>query len=85
MSIGQALADLNANKKMVYLSASGHPPFIPRYLSTKEEAENFLLNEKNIRTTILKPGFIYSFSDRWWSVPLKYDIDFWNKYYGWFY
>ena len=39
ISIGKALAELNLNKKMVYVSASGHPPFLNRYLQTKEEAE----------------------------------------------
>jgi hypothetical protein len=49
-------------KKVVYLSASRAPPFLPRYLSTKEEAENFLLDENNgLKTTILKPGFVFSF------------------------
>jgi len=47
-------------KKMVYLSASGHPPFIPRYITTKEEAENHIFSKKNLKGAALKPGFIYS-------------------------
>ena len=65
-------------KKLVYLSASGHPPFIPRYAITKEQAEKFLLELPNLKTTILKPGFIYSYSQRKWSIPLAYSIDFWH-------
>lgn len=59
-SIGKALGDLNQNKKMVYLSASRAPPFLKRYLDTKIEAENYLFSIPSIRTTVLRPGFIYS-------------------------
>lgn len=27
---------------------------------------------------MLRPGFIYSWKHRWWSIPLKYDMDAWN-------
>ena len=60
ISIGKTLNDMNKNKKMIYLSASKNPPFITRYLSTKREAENYLLNLPHLRTTILRPGFISS-------------------------
>ncbi len=65
-AIGKTLSDMNKNKKLVYLSASKNPPFIDRYLSTKREAEYFLRNLPGIRTTFLRPGFIYSD-----EVPLK--------------
>jgi nucleoside-diphosphate-sugar epimerase len=58
-AIGDKLNELKG-KKMVYLSASKSVPFIPRYLSTKREAEEYLFSLKNIKTSILRPGFIYS-------------------------
>lgn len=67
---------------MVYLSASGHPPFIHRYITTKEEAENHIFSKKNLKGAALKPGFIYSLQERWWSVPLKINIDAWNTFHG---
>lgn len=69
-------------KKMIYFSASGHPPFIKRYITTKEEAEDYIFSQDNLEATVLKPGFIYSFSERWWSLPLKYDINMWNYIHG---
>ena len=30
-------------RSFVFISGSRHPPFLPRYLTTKFEAENFLL------------------------------------------
>jgi len=77
------------NKNFVYLSASGNPPFIERYITTKEEVESFLLDNEDIRTKlkpcILKPGFIYSYNERWWSLPIKYEVDIWNYVFGKFY
>jgi uncharacterized protein YbjT (DUF2867 family) len=65
------LEQIPPSKKVVYISASGHPPFIPRYESTKKEAEEALLASGN-EGYILRPGFIYSWEHRWWSLPLKY-------------
>ena len=69
-------------KKIVYVSASRSPPFIPRYLSTKVEAEEFLLSQPNLGSIILKPGFIYSYSNRKWSASLKYAVDAWHCGFG---
>ena len=58
------------------ISSEKAPPFMSKYLTTKLEAEQFLVNEcKNLRPVILRPGFIVSQSDRSWSVPLKYVVD----------
>lgn len=64
---------------MVYLSAEGHPPFIPRYITTKEEAEAYILSLSSVQGTILKPGFIYSSEEKWWSGPLRLGVDSWHS------
>lgn len=60
IKIGNQLAEYNEKRKIVYVSASGHPPFLKRYITTKEEAEKALLSNPKLNTTVLKPGFIYS-------------------------
>lgn len=62
------------------MSAVGHPPFIHRYATTKEEAEEILLKSKH-DGYIFKPGFVYNWEHRKWSIPLKYSIQAWNKVY----
>lgn len=53
------------------LSSAKAPFFAPRYLSTKEEGERYLLNEcSNLRPTIIKPGVVLNSEHRWWGVPL---------------
>lgn len=67
--------------KMVYVSGSAAPPFLKRYLTTKQEAENHLLgmhSQKTLNPIILRPGFIYSWEHRWWSVPLMVDLTLWK-------
>ena len=73
------LDQIPPSKKVVYISASGHPPFIPRYETTKKEAEEALL-ASDVEGYVLRPGFIYSWQHRWWSVPLKYEMDVWNRF-----
>ena len=29
----------------------------------------------------MRPGFIYSWSHRWWSLPIKVEIDIWRTFY----
>jgi nucleoside-diphosphate-sugar epimerase len=64
-------------KTFVYLSSEKAPPFLDDYLKTKIEAEQYILSAEceNIRPTILRPGFIYDRSHRWWSLPLKIGVD----------
>jgi len=38
-SLASILNSLKSKKQVFYLSAVGHPPFIHRYATTKEEAE----------------------------------------------
>lgn len=76
--IGTKLNEFNNNQKIVYISANKAPPMLERYISTKREAEKFLLESKGIRATILRPGFVVSAKERVWSVPLKYIISIGN-------
>ena len=79
--IGKKLSDLK-NKKMVYISGAQHPPFIPRYLTTKIEAEEFLFNLPELRTTSLRPGFIHDSKIKSWTGPLHYGVDLYASVYG---
>jgi len=74
IAIGNCLNEMKG-KRFVYISGSASPPFCPRYLSTKMEAEEHLRSLGNLKTVALRPGFIYSASERVWSVPLKYYCD----------
>lgn len=85
INVVKAVEDSKRKPTVVYVSASRSPPFIHRYLTTKKEAEKYLLEkqqEGKINAVILKPGFIYSWSERWWSVPLKLEIDIYRKVYS---
>ena len=72
IKIGNKLNDFNKKQKIVYISANKAPPILDRYIKTKREAEQHLLNLPGIRTTILRPGFVVSAKERLWSVPMKY-------------
>ncbi|KAL4465847.1 hypothetical protein ABPG74_004084 [Tetrahymena malaccensis] len=65
----------NLTRKFLMISSSHYPPFMKRYLETKEEAEKIIKNETKLNYVILKPGFIYSAKERWWSSPLKGPVD----------
>ena len=64
-------------KYFVYLSSEKAPPFLDKYLTTKIEAEDYLLSEEcnYLVPTIIRPGFIYDPKHRWWSMPLKMAVD----------
>ena len=74
------LAHLKSPKRIIYLSSASSPPFIPRYLTTKHEAEEMLLASQHDGYS-MRPGFIYDAKQRWWSIPVKYFISFWSKLY----
>jgi len=80
-AIGEKLNEITG-KKMIYISASKAPPLIPRYLSTKLEAEEYLFHLQNLKVTALRPGFIYSSADRGWSVPLRFGVDAYATIFG---
>ena len=56
-------------RNFVMISSAKAPFFAPRYLSTKEEAEKYLLDEcAYLQPTIIKPGVILNTEHRWWGV-----------------
>ena len=67
----------NEKGNIVMISSAKAPPFLPAYLTTKIEAENYILKEcDNLNKTIIRPGFIVNKEHRSWSVPLSYGVDF---------
>ncbi|EAS04357.1 NAD-dependent epimerase/dehydratase family protein (macronuclear) [Tetrahymena thermophila SB210] len=78
INIANKLESFKKYKKIVYLSSAAPPPFINRYITTKQEAEEHLLSLTHVKSTILRPGFIYSFQERWWSLIVRYECDAWN-------
>lgn len=73
-AVGSLLNEIGG-KKMVYISASQGAGFTTRYLDTKREAEEFLLQLPKVKVSILRPGFIYSSTDRPWTMPVKIGKD----------
>ncbi len=68
----QALYETTGVKQnLVYLSASKHPPLLPQYLVTKEQAEAHMHSLSGLRSTVLKPGFIADSTSKPWSPALK--------------
>lgn len=55
-----------SNRRMVYISSSGNPPFINRYYETKLRAERALADMINLDSVYLRPGFIWSAEHRVW-------------------
>ena len=54
------------------ISSAKAPFFLPEYLSTKVQAEKFLLEEcPNLEVTIIKPGVVVDKEHRWWSIPTQ--------------
>ena len=63
-------------RNFVMISSAKAPPFLPAYLTTKQEAEQFILNEcPNLSPTIIRPGFIWNKEHRGWSIPLRYGCE----------
>ena len=79
-SFYKLLSVLESPKKVFYISAVGHPPFIPRYETTKKEAEDKLL-ESSHDGYIIRPGFIYDAKLKKWSPGLRQVIKLWNNVY----
>ena len=79
-TLASLLSVLEKPKTIIYISSAGHPPFLERYLTAKHDAENFLM-ETSHKGYSLRPGFIYSWRHRKWSIPVKWAISIWNKLY----
>lgn len=64
------------HRTFVLLSSEKAPPFLDAYMTSKLEAEEFLMKEcPNLKTTVVRPGFIVDKTDRWWSIPLSWGVD----------
>lgn len=70
-SLASLLSVLEKPKKIIFISSAAHPPFLSRYLTTKHEAESILLGTSHEGYS-LRPGFIYSWKHRKWSIPIKW-------------
>ncbi|KAI9008822.1 hypothetical protein CLU79DRAFT_776448 [Phycomyces nitens] len=61
ISVAKEAMGLSSLDSFVYISASDVFPLVnPRYITTKREAESFLLSRPGLRPIILRPGFMYS-------------------------
>jgi uncharacterized protein YbjT (DUF2867 family) len=79
-TVASLLAHLHSPKRIIYLSSATSPPFLPRYLSAKHEAEALLLASQHEGYS-LRPGFIFDAKQRPWSIPVKHAIALWSKLY----
>ena len=69
--LNKAAQEADQQRNFVMISSAKAPFFAPRYLSTKEEAEKYLLEEcERLNTTIIKPGVVLNTEHRWWGVPV---------------
>lgn len=80
INVAAELQDIAEQKKehrtFVLLSSEKAPPFLDRYLTSKFEAEQFVIEEcPNIKSTMVRPGFIVDKEMRWWSIPLSWGVD----------
>ena len=56
-------------KKVIMVSSLTAPCFMKEYLKTKREAERYLTErEESFNTTIIRPGLIWHFKERPWSM-----------------
>lgn len=73
---------IQERKTVIYISADASPPLIPqRYIIAKQQAEEALLNSIH-EGYILKPGMIYSWKAKKWTLPLQFAVRFWMYLYG---
>ena len=75
-ALNEFAASRGERRKFVMISSEKAPPLLSEYLTSKLDAEKFLFDEcQFLDTTVLRPGFIVSKQDRWWSVPLSGIMD----------
>ncbi|KAJ1811046.1 hypothetical protein LPJ75_004141 [Coemansia sp. RSA 2598] len=79
LSVARAAREISGIDAFAYLSASDVLPFLDsRYISTKREAENELIEHCNqMRPIILRPGFIFSPS-RPITIPIAAGVKAFN-------
>jgi len=74
--LNRVSGERNEKRRFVMISSEKGLPFMPGYLESKREAEDYLLNEcPNLDVHILRPGFIWNSRERVWSMPVKYIVD----------
>ncbi len=78
--VDAASAGQGPRKTIVYMSGEGHPPFMPRYETSKREAEQYLLGSKGVAGAVVKPGFITSSGDRG-KQALEVGVRLWRGVY----
>ena len=69
----ESIAEKKKEKRQfVMISSEKAPAFLENYVTTKREAERFLLEEcAHLVPTIIRPGFIADKDHRWWSQPVR--------------
>ncbi|KAJ2236111.1 hypothetical protein H4R99_005469 [Coemansia sp. RSA 1722] len=79
LSVARAAREVPGMDAFAYMSASDVLPFLDsRYISTKREAENDLIEHRDqMRPIILRPGFIYS-SSRPITMPIAASVKAFN-------
>lgn len=76
-AIGDALNHIGG-KKMVYVSTAQGGGFMSKFIENKQEGADFIASIQQVKTTVLRPGYIYSLKYRPWRIPLKYGKDFYQ-------
>ena len=60
----------------VYISSEKGLPLVTGYITTKLEAEKAILHDfPHLSPVVLRPGFVWNYEQRAWSLPLKYACD----------
>lgn len=81
INVARILAESAEDKKrLVFFSASDTiAPMLSRYCEMKREAEAYLLRDElaaaKLNSVILRPGLVYSATQRGWTMPLKVITD----------
>eukprot|EP00347_Sterkiella_histriomuscorum_P014571 403360372 len=67
----------NKARNFVMISSEKAPPFLDAYLTSKLEAEQYILSDEcfMLKPTIVRPGFIVDKNHRWWSIPLSLGVN----------
>ena len=71
-----AYATTERKRNFVMLSSEKAPPFLSEYMTTKLEAEKYIIEEcENLNPVMLRPGFVVDKDSRSWSPPLGKLVD----------
>ena len=71
-----AYATTERKRNFVMLSSEKAPPFLSEYMTTKLEAEKYIIEEcENLNPVMLRPGFVVDKDSRSWSPLLGKLVD----------